>query len=423
MGSRAIGSGSHRAKKRIWVAATAWVVTALVIGALVFAVAGCTVETAGGTTTSHPASTATTATTATTGGTGTTSATGSTSATTAASGPTTTLSPAQSAALESPAKSVAEKLGPSVVNIKVTATSQGGGFFGDQPYAAEGSGVIYTSDGMIITNNHVVTVESTGQVVDTVSVTLADGEVLPAKVVGHDELTDLAVIKVTSSKPLPAATFVTTQAVVGDYAIALGSPLGFENSVTLGIISGLNRSLDTLTGSGSAAAAYVDLIQTDAAISPGNSGGALSDAAGRVIGINVAYAPPSSTGAENIGFAIPSLLATNIADQIIKTGKASHVYLGVSTETITADLQKQFSLSRSTGALVAEVSPNSPASAAGLKQGDIIIKIGTTDVATSSDVLVALRGYSPGNTIPVTVVRNSATTTISVVVQERPAGA
>ena len=141
-----------------------------------------------------------------------------------------------------------------------------------------------------------------------------------------------------------------------------------------------------------------------------------------MIGINVAYAPPSSTGAENIGFAIPALLATSIADQIIKTGKATHVYLGVSTQTVTTDLQKQFNLSRSTGALIAQVSANSPASKAGLKQGDIIIKIDNKAVANSSDLLVALRSETAGSTVQVTVDRNGSTMTIPVVVQERPVG-
>jgi S1-C subfamily serine protease len=409
-----VGSGSHRAKKPIRTAVIASLAVLLVMCVLAFALAGCTAVTGGGTTSTAPATTASTAGANTTGSRATTATIGGAVPTLPAT--------VDGVALASPATSVATQLGPSVVNIKVTANVQGGGFSRGRSssYSAEGSGVIYTSDGMIITNDHVVTVDTTGQLVDSVQVTLATGQVLPAKIVGHDPLTDLAVVKVTSSKPLPAATFDTSQAIVGDYAIAIGSPLGFANSVTFGIVSGLNRSLDQLTGS--AAGAYIDLIQTDAAISPGNSGGALADAAGRVIGINVAYAPPSSTGAENLGFAIPALLATNIADQIIKTGKASHVYLGVSTQTVTTDLQTQFSLSRSTGALIAQVSANSPASKAGLKQGDIIIKIDSKDVTNDSDLLVALRSHAPGDTVQVTVDRNGSTLTIPVVVLERPAG-
>ena len=259
-----VGSGSHRAKKRIRTAVIASLAVVLVMCVLALALAGCTAVTGGGTTSTAPATTASTAGTNTTGS----------SATTATIGGAVPTLPAtvDGVALASPATSVATRLGPSVVNIKVTANAQGGGSSRGRSssYSAEASGVIYTADGMIITNDHVVTVDTTGQLVDSVQVTLATGQVLPAKIVGHDPLTDLAVVKVTSSKPLPAATFDTSQAIVGDYAIAIGSPLGFANSVTFGIVSGLNRSLDQLTGS--AAGAYIDLIQTDAAISPGNSG-------------------------------------------------------------------------------------------------------------------------------------------------------
>jgi len=317
----------------------------------------------------------------------------------------------------SPAELVATKLGPSVVNIKVSVAAQATG----QPqYAGEGSGVIYSAEGFILTNNHVVTLDGTQSAVE-LDVTLATGQVLPATIIGTDPLTDLAVIKVTPTSQLPVATFVNAGARVGEYAIALGSPLGYANSVTLGIVSGIGRTLDGVTGEDSLA--YVDLIQTDAAISPGNSGGALADSQGQVIGINVAYLPPAQTGAENVGFAIPAETATRIADQLIKTGKASHVYLGVSTQTITPDLAKQFGLGgATTGALVAEVSPNGPAGKAGIKQGDVITKIDNETVTSGSDVLVALRGKLPGDAVRVTIDRSGVTQVISVVVQERPTG-
>ncbi len=233
----------------------------------------------------------------------------------------------------SPAESVAEVLGPSVVNIKVTDTYTVSDQFGfgqpqSQPYGAEGSGVIYRSDGMIITNNHVVTDEYTGNPVATIKVTLATGEELDATLVGRDPLTDLAVIKVKTDKQLVAAQFVGTLPKVGEYAVAIGSPLGYENSVTLGIVSGLSREIEGLTGTESAA--YTNLIQTDAPISPGNSGGALANSSGQVIGINVAYEPPSQTGAVSIGFAIPASTVTNVADQLINSGKVIQGYLGVS---------------------------------------------------------------------------------------------
>ena len=319
--------------------------------------------------------------------------------------------------LVSPAESVATKLAPSVVNIKVSAGAQ---TTSEPQLAGEGSGVIYSADGFILTNNHVVTMDG-AQRVDKVDVTLATGEVLPASIIGTDPLTDIAVIKVTPTKPLPVATFVNAQATVGEYAVAIGSPLGYANSVTLGIVSGTGRTLDYATGQ--EALAYVDLIQTDAAISPGNSGGALADAQGQVIGINVAYLPPAQTGAENVGFAIPAETATRVADQLIKTGKAAHAYLGVSTQTLTPDLAQQFGLGGATaGALVAEVAANSPAAAAGIRQGDVITNIDNESIASGSDVLVALRSKQPGDEIQVTIDRAGDTQVLSIVLQERPTG-
>ena len=235
-----------------------------------------------------------------------------------------------------------------MVNVRVTGTVAGP-FFGNQPYEGVGSGVIYSSDGYIITNAHVVT--ENGKLADTVEVTVSSGETASARIVATDSFTDMAVIKV--DKPgLTPATFATDSVpAIGEYAIAIGSPLDYKNSVTLGIVSGLGRSIEN-----AGSTALVDLIQTDAAISPGNSGGALVDAVGRVIGINVAYMPPDTSGAENIGFAIPAVVATQVADQIISTGKATHAYIGVGSQTVTSDLQQQFGLSRSSGILVADVS-------------------------------------------------------------------
>jgi S1-C subfamily serine protease len=318
--------------------------------------------------------------------------------------------------LASPAQAVSEILAPSVVNITVKMTAQGP--FG-QPYSgtAEGSGVIYSSDGMIITNNHVVTDDS-GNLVSDIQVTLITGEKLSATVVGADPLTDLAVIKVNTDKDLPPATFVTEQPNVGEYAVAIGSPLGYENSVTLGIVSGLGRSIEEATGA--EGVALTNLIQTDAPISPGNSGGALANASGQVIGINVAYESPSS-GAVSIGFAIPSVVVTQVADEIISTGKATHAYIGVSTLTVTSDLQQQYGLSRSTGILVAQVTAGAPAAKAGIQQGDIIIKADDEDMIESADILVAIRDKKPGDKVDVTIDRDGTTSVITVTLEERPA--
>jgi S1-C subfamily serine protease len=273
---------------------------------------------------------------------------------------------------------------------------------------------------MIITNNHVVTDENTGNPVSTIKVTLATGEQLDATIVGRDPLTDLAVIKVKTDKTLPVAQFVGTLPAVGEYAVAIGSPLGYENSVTLGIVSGLSRNIEGLTGA--EAAAYTNLIQTDAPISPGNSGGALANSSGQVIGINVAYEPPSQTGAVSIGFAIPASTVTSVADQLINSGKVTQGYLGVSLypEALSTDLQKQFSLSRDNGVLVSEVISGGPAAKAGVQQGDIIFKANGTTVTDPSTFIALVRDMKPGTQLQLTVDRKGSDKTITVTIGQRP---
>jgi S1-C subfamily serine protease len=324
--------------------------------------------------------------------------------------------------LASPAAEVARVLGPSVVNIKCTGAQQATpGYFqipGQQQYGSEweGSGVIYSSDGKIITNNHVVTGASETPATD-IEVTLATGEKLAATVVGTDPLTDLAVIKVDVGFDLPAATFATDLPILGEYVVALGSPDGFENSVNLGIVSGLDRSVEVQSATG--VTVYTDLIQTDASISSGNSGGALANVRGQVVGIpSVAV---QSVQVESIGFAIPSALVTKVADQIIDTGKATHAYMGVSTRTVTSALQQQFGLARSSGLLVAEVGTNSPAAKAGLQQGDIITKVGDEEMVEDSDLLGAIRVKNAGDKVDVAIDRGGTTLVITVTLEERPA--
>ena len=318
----------------------------------------------------------------------------------------------------SPAEAVSSTVGPSVVNIAVEGTVQSQ--FGTQQYGGEGSGVIFSQDGYIITNNHVVSDSSTGTdvPVDKVTVTFATGEKLPARIIGRDPLTDLAVIKVEKTG-LPVAKFIDRFSLVkvGQYAIAIGSPLGLKNSVTLGIISGLSREIDT---TGTEQFALIDLIQTDAAISPGNSGGALVDAQGRVIGINVAYLPPGQTGAQNLGFAIPSDLAQDVANEIIRTGKVVHAYLGIQNQTVTEQLQQQFNLSRSSGVLVGGTGPGTPAAVGGLQQGDIIIKVDTTDISNDADLYAILRAKKPGDAVSITIDRGGQEQTVKVTLGERP---
>ena len=318
--------------------------------------------------------------------------------------------------LASPAEGVADVVGPSVVNVAVKGSAQGN--FGTQAYSAEGSGVIFNSDGMIVTNNHVVS-ENDVPVTD-ITVTLATGEKLPATIVGRDPLTDLAVIKIAKTGLTPAA-FVQdmTTVKVGQYAIAIGSPLGYSNSVTMGIVSGMQRDLASLVQSQDAQA-YIDLIQTDAAISPGNSGGALVNAAGQVIGINVAYLPPQQTGAQNLGFAIPADVVQQAAQELIQTGKVEHPYLGVSLETVTKDLQSQFGLTLDTGVLVADVGSGTPAASAGLQQGDIIVKVNDQTVTSDVDLFTLLRKDKVGDTITFTIDRKGVASNVTVTLGQRP---
>jgi serine protease Do len=325
-------------------------------------------------------------------------------------------------AYSSPAQDVATVLGPSVVNIKVAwgSSSTAFGSGQGQQYSAEGSGVIYRADGMIITNNHVVTDESTGQDVSAIKVTLATGEELDGTLVGRDPTTEIAVIKVNAGHDLPAATFAKELPTVGEYAVAIGSPLGYENSVTLGVISGLSRQVEGATGT--AALALSNLIQTDAPISPGNSGGALADSNGHVIGINVAYEPPAETGAVSIGFAIPAPTATSVADQLINNGSVKQAYLGIGPVDVTPQLQQQYGLSRSSGVLIAQVAPGSPAEAAGLQQGDIIVKADGKDVTSSADLYAIDRDKKPGDQVQLTVDRDGQQSTVTVTLGERPAG-
>jgi S1-C subfamily serine protease len=394
-----------------WLAlAAVAVVMVVVIGVLVSACGG----TLGSADTTAGQGTATTATAA--------PGSSATTAPSASSGTTTPTVKAQGEA--SPAVDVAKVLGPSVVNLKVQFASAGGNFgFGqqqqpDQQYSIQGSGVIYRSDGMIITNNHMVSDPNTGDVPTAIKVTLATGEVLDGTLVGRDPLTEIAVIKVSSSKELPAAKFVGQLPTVGEYAVAIGSPLGYENSVTLGIVSGVSRKIEGTTGS--EGAALSNLIQTDAPISPGNSGGALGNASGQVIGINVAYESPAG-GAVSIGFAVPAVTATSVADQIINTGKVAQAYLGIGPLDVTPDLQQQYGLSRSSGVLIAEIAAGGPAEAAGLKQGDIIIKADGKDVTDSSSLYAIDRDKKPGDQVQLTIDRNGQEQTVTVTLGERPA--
>ena len=313
---------------------------------------------------------------------------------------------------DEPTARVAAQLSPSVVQVNVRAVQATP--FGPQEGEGVGSGVIYRKDGYIITNNHVI------QDADEVNVAFADGSTETGQVVGRDPSTEIAVVKVDRND-LPAAKFSESHdLIVGQPAIAIGSPSGFQSTVTAGVISGLNRELSSqLTGGRQQDPALVGLIQTDAAISPGNSGGALADRDGEVIGINVAYLPPQQTGAENIGFAIPSDTAVSVADQLIENGRATHPYLGISLADLTPEAAQQFSVSVDSGAIVANVESGGPADDAGLRAKDVITALDSTEIKDSGDLLSALRSYQPGDNITLTVDRNGDERNIDVKLGER----
>ena len=260
-----------------------------------------------------------------------------------------------------------------------------------------GSGVIYREDGTIVTNEHVV------RGADDVLVAFADGQRVAGRVVASDRGTDLAVVDVDRGD-LPPARFQTDLPQVGDLAIALGSPLGFEGTATAGIISGLSREIP---GSAQTGTPLVDLIQTDAPISPGNSGGALVSRDGEVIGINDAYIPPAA-GAVALGFAIPSATVVDVVEQLLETGEYSRPFVGIRPGAITEQVAQQLGLERSEGVLVLDVVPGSPADRGGLEPGDVIVELAGETVRTVEDFLGGLRSLRPGEQVSVVRVRQGA---------------
>jgi serine protease Do len=269
-----------------------------------------------------------------------------------------------------------------------------------------GSGVIVTADGYILTNNHVV------DGADEVKVTLQDGREFTAKVVGRDPKSDVAVIKI-EGKDLPAVPMADSDKIeVGDVVLAVGNPFGIGQTVTSGIVSAKDRGNMGLED-------YEDFIQTDAAINPGNSGGALVDVDGRLIGINTAILSRSG-GNQGIGFAIPVNLARQVMTDLVKDGHVTRGYLGVRIQEVTPALAKEFNLDQATGALVSDVTPESPAERAGLKSGDVILDFNGKKVSDSRHLQLAVASTPPGERVPVKILRNGNPKTIEVTVREMP---
>ena len=282
-----------------------------------------------------------------------------------------------------------------------------------QQQAGTGSGVVIRSDGYILTNEHVTAVATDG---GSITVAFSDGRTAPAKLIGADKATDLAVVKVNLTG-LTAATFADSGTVkVGQTVVAVGSPLGLNGTVTEGIVSALHRP----TSGASDNSAVIDAIQTDAAINPGNSGGALVDLAGRVVGINQSIATAGSNsgpfgqqggepGNIGIGFAIPSDTAVRISQELIASGKATHALLGVETQTATSNDQQT-----AIGATIASVTPGSAADKAGIKAGDVVTKVNDRVIGQSEDLAATVRSFAPGTKVTLTIQRGNDTRTVNV---------
>lgn len=318
-----------------------------------------------------------------------------------------------------------KRLGPAVVNINTESVIQPSlpgdmdqffnQFFGDnpfrmfsKPYKSEGagSGVIISSDGLVVTNEHVIHKAS------AINVTLTDNRKFEAKVVGSDPLSDIAVLRLQAPpKNLPVAELGDSDHLqIGEWLVAIGNPYGFHNTVTVGVLSAEGRSISGEDKQ------YLDLLQTDAAINPGNSGGPCADLTGAVIGINSAIIP----FAQGIGFAIPINLVKKVVDQLIKSGHMHWPFLGINMQTLTPQIEKYLKAPTDSGVVVVQTVPHSPAEKAGLKQGDIIIEIGGQKVENPDDLTRAVRNYNVGDKITLKFYRDGKLTGKELILAERP---
>jgi len=327
---------------------------------------------------------------------------------------------------------------PAVVRVDVTATVSVTNpfndmfndpffkrFFGEpqtpqtQQQRALGSGfaIDYAGEKLIITNEHVV------DSADTIRVTAPDGEVWDATVIGSDEQLDVAVLKLTGdTSKLPTVTLGDSSKVeIGDWAIAIGNPVGMSYTVTMGIISAVGRDLQKPDGNGY----YDNLIQTDAAINPGNSGGPLVNAEGQVVGINTLIARQSSSGVavEGINFAIPINQVKDVLDQLVATGKVTRAYLGVYIQDITEGMEKTFGVNAGEGVLVSDTISGSPAEKAGIKSGDIITKVNGEAVGSTDELIQAISTKPVGTVVTLDIVRDKAPLQMQVKLAEKPSEA
>lgn len=284
-------------------------------------------------------------------------------------------------------------------------------FFGDrmppdEQLASLGSGVIVSSDGYILTNNHVV------EGADVIEVGLADGRKAAARIVGTDPETDLAVIRI-AERNLPVMVLGDPEAArVGDVVLAIGNPFGVGQTVTLGIISALGRNNLHINH-------FENFIQTDAAINFGNSGGALVDTNGHLLGINSAIYSQTG-GSVGIGFAIPVSTAKTVLDSIVKHGQVVRGWIGIESQDITPELAESFGLGRSSGAIIAGVVRGGPADRAGMRPGDILVGVGGKSVSNTSEMLKLIAALEPGEKAPMRILRKNRESTVDVTVGKRP---
>jgi serine protease Do len=319
------------------------------------------------------------------------------------------------------------KLQPAVVNISTTqrVTMNANPFAGtpfeafgggNQPVTRQaeslGSGFLISADGYVVTNNHVISAGARGATVESITVTLPDKREFKAKLIGNDAQSDLAVLKIEGTN-LPFVKFGdSTSARVGDWVVAIGNPFGLGGSVTAGIVSALHR----VTGQGGA---YDRFIQTDASINRGNSGGPMFDLNGNVIGINSQILSPTG-GNVGIGFAIPAEEAKPVIDTLMKGGKIARGYLGIGMQDLTDDIADGLGVPKGRGTVVARVEPGQPAEKAGLKQGDVIVKVDGKDVTPDQTLSYLVANVKPGTRVPLELYRDGKRQTLSITVGTRP---
>ncbi len=312
--------------------------------------------------------------------------------------------------IETSITKAAKKVGPAVVTVVGTVPGQMTFFGPTGDQTVSGTGFFITDQGYILTNNHVVAGTK------EVNIVLSDGTQEKATIVGTDQYSDIAVLKTDGKVPAVATLGNSDKLDPGESVIAIGSPLGdFKNTVTVGVVSATGRSIDSGNGY-----TIENLIQTDAAINHGNSGGPLVNLAGDVIGVNTLIVRNTNSGdvAEGLGFAIPISTAQAVAQQIIQKGYFARPLLGISFQPINPDIAARYSLPAQWGAYITDVQSGSPAANAGLQQNDIIVKVGDITLDETHSYVNALFTYKPGDIIPITVMRNGKETQLQVTLGE-----